>query len=171
MNPSGHKEAWRLSRVGYIWAFDWLFGIFIPRVRSFYVDFFVEVRSQGCAGRVEAGLAKAVFQVDSALAPVRMISWILALLGLEAFLSYAAGGQLPPGFSRGFEVAILLGFSYFGSVGVISTIEFLRVNKMIRNRGEGAQFKSLSSSMQITFFSFLFGISSIVLLWASPYFI
>ncbi|MEV2274541.1 hypothetical protein AB0I72_03050 [Nocardiopsis sp. NPDC049922] len=171
MNPSARREVWKLSRVGYIWAFDWVFGLLIPKVRGFYAEFFVEVRSQSYTGRAEAGLAKAVFQVDSALAPVKMISWTLALLGIEALLVYVAGGRLAPGFSRGFEIVTLLGFSYFGSVGVVSTIEFLRVNRVIRKCGKGAQFKSLSSSMHITVFSFFLGVSSVALLWVSPHFL
>ncbi|MFV2197285.1 hypothetical protein [Nocardiopsis sp. LOL_012] len=140
----------------------------IPKIRGFYLDFFVEARIKGYAGRVEAGLARVVFQVDSALAPVKIIIWTLILLGAEALVSYIFGSRLPSGFSRGFELAILLGFSYFTSVGAVSVIEFFRANKMIRKFGEEVHFRSLSISMQIVFFSFFLGSSSVIFIWASP---
>ncbi|WP_435111105.1 hypothetical protein [Nocardiopsis synnemataformans] len=136
-------------------------------MRGVYLDVLVEGKEGAYAGRAKVALARSVFQVDLALFPLRAALVTLLLYGLGLFFSYSFSGQIGAMIGGATSVGVMLCFSYFGSVGLISFIDFLRSLRIEKKFGGEALFASLSLGVQFLIFTMAFPVSFALQLFLS----
>lgn len=153
MGTRAAVEEWSISRVGYMWIFDWILGLIFPRIRGFYSDFFVDGRSRACSGGVEVNLAKSMFQVDLALAVLRFMILVLLFGGFGMAALYVIPGSAGVAVGEGSSIGVDLGLSYAGALGAVSAVEYLRALRLEKVSSPEVLFRSLSRATQLSIFS------------------